>query len=145
MKTTWVLVAESGRARIFAWSPRTGRLSEMLDLVHPRSRHHPRDITTDLPGRSFDSLGGARHAMEPATDPKRHEAETFAREIAGHLERAGGQQRYEELVLIAPPRFLGLLREHLGDAARTRVSREIHKNLARADADAVRQAISEEP
>ncbi|MDX1430868.1 MAG: host attachment protein [Gammaproteobacteria bacterium] len=144
MKTTWVVVAESSRAKIYEWRRRSEGLDEIRDLVHPQSRQRPSELTSDLPGRSFSSVGGSRHAMEPTTDPKRHEAGSFAAEIAGELDHARATGRFEELVLVAPPRFLGQLRECLSRTTLDAVSREIHKNLTREDAASVRRAILEQ-
>ena len=144
MKTTWVLAAESSRAKIYRWQRKSESLEEIQDLVHSASRDRPTELTSDLPGRSFSSVGGSRHAMEQRTDPKRLEAEAFAGEIAAVLDRARAEGRFEELVLIAAPRFLGQLRQCLGDGTLGAVSREIHKNLTRENADSVRRAILEE-
>ena len=144
MSTTWVVVAESSRAKIYALEKKFGPLEELRDFVHTQSRKRPADITSDLPGRSFSSVGGSRHAMEPPTDPKRHEIDTFAAEIATHIEHARGEGRFEALVLVAAPKFLGMLRGHLSDATRAVVAREIRKNLTREDAETLKRALSEE-
>ena len=77
----------------------TGPLSEIDALVHPEGRLHPREITSDLPGRAFDSGGEGRHAMESEFDPKRQEQVRFADEIATYLEsaRVGLQRAQLEL------------------------------------------------
>ena len=144
MKKTWVLVAESSRAKIYEWRRKSEALDEIRDLVHPQSRQRPTELTSDLPGRAFSSVGDSRHAMEPPTDPKKHEADAFARQIAEQLERARGEGLYEELVVVAPPKFLGLLRQRLSDSTRMVITKEIHKNLTREDAESLKQAILEE-
>jgi protein required for attachment to host cells len=90
-----------------------GRLQEVEDLVHGAARTRARDLSADRPGRSFDSHGQGRHAMEPETDAKRHEAEVFAKQVADRIERARIEDEFDELVLIAAPEFLGLLRKSL--------------------------------
>ena len=69
MKSTWIVVAESARARIFTMSGIGGKLQEITDLSHPESRLHDTELSSDLPGRTFDIQGQGRHGMEPATDP----------------------------------------------------------------------------
>lgn len=39
-------------------------MEELEGLKHPASRAHERDLISDRPGRSFDSFGSGRHAME---------------------------------------------------------------------------------
>lgn len=133
MKQTWIVVAESARARILATLEAGGKLRELADLSHPESRLHDRELSSDLPGRAFDSHGEGRHGMEPATTPREQEVRTFAAEIARYLERGRHEGSYEALVLVAPPRFLGLLRAELSDACRNLVVGELDKNLVQAD------------
>ncbi|MGH8613607.1 MAG: host attachment protein [Gammaproteobacteria bacterium] len=73
-----------------------GNLREMEGLFHAAARTYARDLTSERPGRSFDSHG--RHAMEPETDAKRHEAKVFAKEVAERIERARMEGELDELV-----------------------------------------------
>jgi hypothetical protein len=82
MTNTWIVVADSARARIFK-PVRQGRALEQVDeLLHPASRSHERQLTTDRPGRSFDSEGPGRHAMSESVSPKEHEAWKLSKKLA---------------------------------------------------------------
>lgn len=129
----WVVVAESSHARIFHCNKPGAALEEETALVHPQSRLHAQDIHSDLPGRAFDSGGEGRHAMSPDTDPKRHEAEIFARELIAHIESARTHSKFEQLILAASPSFLGLLRERMSSPLRQRVIHTLSKNLVHED------------
>ena len=142
MKSTWIVVAESARARIFTLSGIGVKLQEVTDLSHPESRLHDRELTSGLPGRTFDSQGQGRHAMEPATDPKDREAQAFAAEIARHIERGRHQGNFDALVLIAPPKFLGRLRAELTKPARDTLVGELDKNLVEADTKTLERQVS---
>jgi protein required for attachment to host cells len=138
MTYTWVVVADSTRARIFSAESSSASLSEVETLTHPEGRMHDRDITSDLPGRSFDSMGHARHVMEPPTDPKQELAIEFARAIARHLDSARVKKDFEQLVIVAAPTFLGLLREQLTNTCRKLVALELNKNLVQQTPDEIR-------
>lgn len=138
MAYTWVVVADSVRARIFTAETSTSGLAELETMTHPEGRMHDRDITSDLPGRSFDSLGNARHAMEPPTDPKHELAIEFARSLAHHLDAARIKKDFERLVIVAAPAFLGLLREHLNTTCRKLVAFELNKNLTQHTPEDIR-------
>ena len=73
--------------------------------------------------------------MEPRTDPARVEAEALARRLAERLDTARTRHGVERFVVVAPPRFLGMLRSALGDATRKQVVTEIGKDLVTADRD----------
>lgn len=132
---TWIVVADSSRARLFRTDGGDGRkLVEMEDLAHPEGRLHETQLTSDLPGRTFDSFGQGRHAMEEDTPPKRYEAIQFAKRIGAHLESARTQGKFDHLVLVAEPRFLGILRDNLTHESMKLATRQIDKNLVQLSA-----------
>lgn len=126
---TWILIADGTRARI-AWNDGPGRGVQFLDRAELRGRNRPgREIMSDRPGRTFDSAGQGRHALELPTDPREHERQVFLNDVAALLDREHQRGRYDRLVLVAPPKALGTLRDALSDAARAKVTGEIDKNL----------------
>ena len=143
MATTWVLVANSSQAKIYSAHTATDQLGELAVFNHPESRLHVQELTTDLPGRSFDSAGQGRHAMEQMTNPKEQEAIEFVKEIGEYLTQAERGNRFDRLVLTAAPAFLGLLRTHLSEATRKRITMEIDKDLVTQDVATVRRQLPE--
>lgn len=141
MKSTWIVLAESARARILSTSDGGKTLQEVADLCHPESRQHDTELSSDLPGRTFDSHGDGRHGMEQSTTPKKREAREFAVEVARHVERGLSDGHFDSLVLIAPPAFLGRLRAELGKSARAATVGELDKNLVEADSAVVKNQI----
>lgn len=129
-ESVWVLVAESARARLFRLQGQT--LEELEDFTNPRSRTRSRDINADKGGRSFDSAGQGRHAMEKSKDPHRVEVREFAQRLTDRLERGRAAGEFGRLILIAPPLFLGELRHCLGKALQALVRLSISKNLVQA-------------
>ena len=142
MKATWIVVSESARARIFTVSGIGGKLQEVADLSHPESRLHNRELISDAPGRTFDSHGEGRHAMEQASDPQEREAQAFATEIVRHIDRGQREGNFDSLVLVAPPKFLGWLRQELSKSARNALIGELDKNLVEADAKTIERHVS---
>lgn len=115
-RTTFVLIADASRARLFRrGSEETAALELVEAFEHPESRAMARDLMADKPGRAFTGGGqvGGRSAKEYATDPKEVEAQKFARSLADRLASLYDAHAFHELVLAAPPKFLGLLRATL--------------------------------
>jgi protein required for attachment to host cells len=139
MAKTWVVVADSARARIFALAKRGEALEEVDELLHPASRAHERELATDCPGRAFDSEGPGRRAMSESISPRQHEAWKLRRELADAIETARAQDRFDRLVLVAGPSFLGELRKTLSDQTARLVVGELDKNLAQMDAQDILQ------
>lgn len=138
MKLTWILVADSTRARIFTADTPSSTLEEIEDFSHAEGRLHDREITSDLPGK-IKSVGGGGHAFEQPTDPKKHEADNFAHRVAKYLEDAHNANRFEQLLIAAPPAFLGLLRNQLPEQIKKLVCFELDKEITRLNAADIRQ------
>jgi protein required for attachment to host cells len=135
MKLTWILVANKTNARLFTAATPSSGLTEVEDFTHAESRLHDRDLTTDLPGRIKGESGMGAHAFEQPTDPKKHEEQVFAHELAKFLEKGLNDGNFEQLLLVAEPSFLGLIREELSDAVKKTVCFELDKNLVKSSID----------
>jgi len=141
MNNVWVVVASNTRCRIFTQHKHNAPLEEIEDLVHPEGRLHGRDLATDRPGRSFDSEGSGRHAMGQPVDPVEQENIRFAKTVAEKIDAARKQEKFERLVIVADPGFLGHLRQSLPSATRQRLGTEVQKNLAEANPETIRKAL----
>ncbi|MFG0333025.1 MAG: host attachment protein [Maioricimonas sp. JB049] len=127
----WILVADRGRAQILSANlPDADRLEIVETLVHPASTVHARDLETDGPG-SFQERGGERHAGEPETDFRHRTARDFALQIVERLEKGRMANAFGKLIVVAPPLFLGVLRDKLSGPLAQMVAHEIAKDLTR--------------
>lgn len=137
-ETTWILVCDGARGRIFAnYGPGTG-LTVVTAAEHPESHGHTRDLGADRPGRSFDSSGsGGRHAMEPPVDWHQFEKTKFAKEMAAVIDKAAVAAQFDWLVVVAPPHVLGDLRKTLHSRSKAFLKGELDKDLTHLDGDAL--------
>jgi protein required for attachment to host cells len=128
----WVLVADGQRARILE---RVNPASEWITLPdETRSVEDPpsHEQGSERPGRTHESMGASRHAIEPQQDYHEAAKVEFARALCQTLERAAEAHRFARLLLVAPPHFLGTLREELGRTARDRLVGSLDKDLTHA-------------
>lgn len=134
MGKKWVLVAHRSGARLFE-NRGPGKGLDLLKTVeHPAGKLRSHDIDSDKHGRSFDRRGGGRHAFTTEQDPTTHVAEQFAKQLADLLDEGRTQQRYAQLVLVAEPRFLGILRAALASTTAALVVATLAKDLGTTDA-----------
>lgn len=138
---TWILVADEARARLFEVEHANDAWVERQSFVHPEGRQHARDVVADHLPRTQDSVGSGRHAIEPHTDLETVEARRFARELATRLEQGRVAHAFERLVLVAPPRFLGVLHATLGDAVLRRVVASSSKAVTRESPEELRERL----
>jgi len=126
MPTTWIVAADSSRARILQVAGRE-RLVEVEDFLNPEGRLHNREITTDAnPRLHGPGCLGARE--EPSA--VEHAVEMFSKRFGNYLEKARTDHRYDRLVLVAPPKFLGVMRKELGKEVEKLVADELAKDLS---------------
>ncbi len=137
MGKTWILVAESSRAKIFEQEAPRGDLRELQAFDHESSRLNDIDLVSSAPGRAFDSKGMGRHAIEPDTDPKVNETHIFARLLAQHLDKGLEKNHFKKLVVMAPPEFLGILRDTFSAQINHLIVAEINKNLVRESVESI--------
>lgn len=143
MSELWIVVAESSRARIFTADGPAGKLTELETLANPEARLHDRELSSDLPGVTFESGGQGRHVKEQQVGPKAQAVVRFAEKVAARIERGRTGGEFRRLVLVAAPEFLGLLRDKLPAPARKLIETEIAKNLAQLPADEIRGHLPE--
>jgi protein required for attachment to host cells len=126
---TLVAVTQRAKARFFLQEAAKAPLVEIATLEHPESRKPGRDLESDRPGRTQDSKGQGRHAMAVEETHKEREAANFARTIAEDLKTRRNDGVFNQLVLVAEPGFLGLLRDALDGPTQKLVIGEVKKNL----------------
>jgi protein required for attachment to host cells len=141
MVKRWIVVAESSRARIFTMEGALAPLRELEDLSHPEARLPGRELKSDRSARVFRGRGQENHPGEPNVEPKQQEAIQFARQISERLEQARTKGELEGLVLIAPPAFLGLLRQNLSAATEKHLVKSIDKNLVQMSEREIREYV----
>lgn len=142
---TRYVVADCAEARFYD-SVRRDTIRAAGRLSHPESRLHDRDLKSDRPGRLFDRAppmrgrrgAGGRHAASSRESPSEHEAGVFAHELSAALERERAAGRFDRLVLIAGPAFLGTLRGLLSKGLREAIVAEFPKDLVHEDENALR-------
>jgi protein required for attachment to host cells len=129
MNTTWILTANRSGATLFEGDGKGNAIHRLQDIPYPKGRLQNKDIDTDKPGRAFDSLGQGRHGMSTQHEPTEEVAAQFARILAELLNKGRTTHAYDKLVLVAEPRFLGILRAALDSHTAALVVKTVHKDL----------------
>lgn len=129
MATTWIVAADASRARVLQVAGRE-RLDEVENLLNPEGRLHNREINSDAKGRFAgpDRPGG--HSSDDEEHTVEHANEVFAKRVGDYLDKARIEHRFDQLVLVAPPKFLGALRKELDKEVEKLVADELPKDLA---------------
>lgn len=129
MTTTRVLVAHDAGARMFDQRGPGKGLVELASIDFEDGRRSLSEINADRPGRRASG-----HAFEQHDDARTHAVHHFARTLIEDLTLAHHRDEFARLILVAPPRFLGFLRESLSTKLERAVIGCIAKDLPRATA-----------
>jgi protein required for attachment to host cells len=125
---TWVAVIDSNNAHFYGKGPELC----LGDLNHTLTARPIRDdpsVGRRELGRVHDRVGDKRHIIEPHTDDKTQKDKQFTKEVATYLESALQEQKYNRLVVIAPPKILGILRKLLNQSVKDVIVLELDKEL----------------
>jgi protein required for attachment to host cells len=126
----WVVVCDGAKALVLEnigdeMFPNL-KTREVYQQENPRTQ----EIGTDAPGRSFQSVGNKRSAMDQ-TDWHDQEERRFLEQLVARLDAAVQAGQPKSLVIAAPPRALGILRQHYSNGLRRALRAEIDKDLVK--------------
>jgi protein required for attachment to host cells len=137
----WVLVADGGTAHIIAMRRKPAEFQVVQKLVS-ESRHQPsRELMSDASGRAFHGQGPSSHSKLPRTDAHDQAKDVFSRKLVGKLEQATNLKAFELLAIIADPKTLGRLRQHMSKSLSARVTDELNLDLIGLPPDSLEQRI----
>jgi protein required for attachment to host cells len=150
--TTRIVVADRSEARFYDLVRRNAPLRAAGVLANPAARQHDRDLQSDRPGRVFDHAPVAgqrrgavsRHGTSGERSARKHEAERFARRVVRELGKAARDGRFDRLVLVAAPAFLGLLRAALPKGLKQTLAATVAKDLIHEPENALRSKLPAE-
>ena len=132
MSTTWILVANAARARLYENTGIGKGLALLSEFEHPESRMKGSELVSDRAGY-VQGVGNGHASRQPATAPKQNEAEHFAQEISRTLELGRGQNKYERLILVVSSPFLGTLKARLPDQVLAKTTDMVEKDYTSAN------------
>jgi protein required for attachment to host cells len=124
----WVIVCDGRKALVLenAGDEKFLNLKTKQVFEHPDQKTS--EIGTDAPGRSFSSVGHGRSSVEQ-TDWHTQEEERFLQKLAGYLDTEVKAGHVKSIVIVAPPRALGVLRPVYSHDLRRVLHTEIDKDL----------------
>ena len=131
MSKQWIMIADRSRARIFESDRNFDELREIEDLLNPQGRQNDAELHHDAKGRYYGR--GKPHQGDTAESPvsqREHHEEAFSRRLMQLLAEGCDKQRYNSLVMVAPPEFLGFLRKHVPKRVEQHITGQLRNNLS---------------
>lgn len=152
----WVLVADGSQSQVYVRCKREKHLPLAGNSKHPHYEEsevwelmpvekmlwHAASTDTyelgrDRLGRVVESVGSARHMSQPHIEVKEEVKLQLAKTIAEHINKAHASKAFDRLILVAPPRMLGYLRDQLDKKVMKAVIAELVKDITHFDTKSV--------
>ena len=136
MKRTWVVVMDRMGARIFERLARKKELSLLREWEHPGGDFREQELTSDRPGIGrMNSREYRGNVYNPGSSAKEQSLKQFCREVAHYLNACRlnptqNENSYDELILVAESRTLGILRSVLNEQVSRKVVGTLDKDFA---------------
>jgi protein required for attachment to host cells len=138
----WVVVCDGARALVLQ---NTGnRINPNLKTkeVYQQDDQKTHELGTDRPGRAPSGANGVRSAMEQ-TDWHDQEEQKFLAKLAARLDKAvlGGET--PSLIVVAPPRAIGVLRKAFSSHVRQAIRGEVEKDYVKLPVSEIARHLAE--
>ncbi len=133
---TYLVVADSSQALIYLTDSKLDQLTLVEHENHPSSRLTNSELDSDKAGgaasagRGFHSLGGDSNSHQ-------EQAADFALRLCRHLQSEHLAGKFKQLLIAAPPHFLGDIRHHLSADCQKVLGKTVNKNLTRVGEAAI--------
>lgn len=140
---TRILIADGTRARILLNDGPGRGVRQLPDCEFTAPNQSDGETNADRAGRTFDSAGSARHALEPHSSPQRDAKHDFARQIIARLVREHNNGSFDRLIVVASPQMMGDLRSLFPNGLKASVIGELAKDLTHLTTDKISPHLSD--
>ena len=127
-RRSWVLVADQSGAKLF--EKRNKELSILKNIPYPEGKVLSHNIDSDAPGR-MNYVTGYSSSYSSEVDPHEQRAVVFAQHLAELLEEGRTTGKFEEMYLVAEPKFLGRIKGYLTNPLQEKLKGTFEKNYAK--------------
>ncbi|MDR3606635.1 MAG: host attachment protein [Oligoflexia bacterium] len=143
-RVRWYVVANRTDA-VFYGRGKDKKFHFIDRLTNKRGHLRETELVSDKPGTGFSSAGGGtiHHGLDRRFEQHEQVAQRFARKIAFILDSAYRAENFRDLVLVAEPHFLGLLRAELSPPVRDAVKFEVPREYAQGSDEKIQKQIME--
>ncbi len=137
----WVVVCDGKKALVLENVGDTKVVRLKTREVHEQPDAKTSEQGTDKPGRSINSIDARRSAMEQ-TDWHDQEEERFLQRLASRLDAEVNAGNAKSVIIVAPPRALGVLRQAYSQNLRNVLRAEIDKDFVKMPIDEIEKRLA---
>ena len=139
-----VLVADGRKMLFFRNHGDENQIDLRTEAHDEREDAKDSELKTDSPGSQSPRFGIGRDTMEE-TDFHQQEEDIWVKEAAEELKKRALRNDFEALVIVAPPKALGVLRKELHKEVEKRVIKTINKEMTDRPVPDIEALLAGEP
>jgi protein required for attachment to host cells len=126
----WVVVCDGTKALLLENEGNRKSPRFVTKEVYEQARPRTHELGTDKPGRAISSVGAVRSAVEQ-TDFHDQAEQRFLTKLAVRLDKAVRDGETRSLIVVAPPRAIGVLRREYSAHVRGALQTEVEKDFVK--------------
>lgn len=139
----WVVVADGEKA-LFLRNDGDGEYPDLnVERIEEQDNPPTREQAANRRGRVMQSANHGRSAYDD-TDWHEFEKERFAKDVADILYKKAHQGAFDQIVIVAGPQVLGVLRDEYHQEVSNRIVAEIPKTLTGHPIDEIEKMVKSE-
>ena len=128
---TWYVVTDGGHARFLRKQDGYDTFDTLRVFAAEDSHLHTHELGLDRPGRTHESVGATRHAIQPRQDLHEAAKKDFVDEVAKALNAANALNEFDGLILVAPAHALNELNHALDAPTKLKIKSQLQKDLTK--------------
>ncbi|MGB3866309.1 MAG: host attachment family protein [Xanthobacteraceae bacterium] len=140
VRGTWVLACDGRKALLLENIGNAGSPELHIKETYEHADKPTRELGAAPPGRSYQSVGAHRSAVEQ-TDMHDEAERAFLRDLAERLNKVALAGDAKTLIVVAPPRALGMIREVYSPALRGVIVGEIAKDVVNRPPEEIQKLV----
>ena len=139
---SWVVVCDGAKALILQNAGDAEILNLQVRQAFEQRDEADRELGADKPGRSHQPDGVGGSAVEE-TNWHQQAEQDFLKEVAAKIDGLVHDDGARRVVLVAPPKALGVLRQSLSADAQAVITAEVAKDLTNIPIDQIEHHLAE--
>ncbi len=143
MKRTWIVIMDRTGARLFERRAHSPSLTLLKEWEHPGGNFREGELTSDRPGIGrMNSREYRSNVLTPSGSAKEQSLKRFCHEIATYLDTERTTENFDELMLVAEPHTLGILRATLPAQVERKIAATVNKDFAGVETRVIAEVMS---
>jgi protein required for attachment to host cells len=140
---SWLLVGDGVRAQFYAIVTALPlRIKAVPAGRYRGSNKKTSELESDRPGISFESVGGARHAIQRRSNAHQREEDKFVGRVAAAVNAAAVSKKFDDIIIVAPPRALAAFRKSFDATTEAKIRRQIRGEWTKLNTAEIEQHLA---